>query len=857
MKSVSSRRANIVIALVVIVVIGFVTTLLVSNYISQVRLVNAAQKQFIYIVEKQAMAVGYFFSERKKDLTELSHSRELLAYFENEALGMSPKYGLTTSLLEVQEYCSTMMHSRQLGTRKIYDWIAVTQPDGTTGIMTFPEEKTTESLDVLNVLSDSLEEQEKLVFVKKGKTIHAVLWLPYLLKQQTRGYIVANIPLASMLDNLIDAKDIRAESRAYIFSVDDKILYPEDEIVSFALLNTILKAENNNSGMLHISNSGTVAENLSLVYATIYDSDLLLLNMFPEEGLLTGVKPRNILLIMFLLSILVLGGSGLVFRKNIQKQFLARQVEESRRNALEIQSRNEELSAEISGRKKVEQALEKANKEIVEANAVLNSMLKSATEFVIAAVDEQYRVIHFNPTAERILGVRAEDVMGKRVVDIHSLKNVDHTRFDRGIRIAIDEGKYEYDILREDVHGAEQRLHAVVMPIFDDSTTIVGFIFFALDTTEKYNAEEKLRLSEERYRTLLENIPDIVFTIDQHFIVRDITLPESVSYGLQAKEIIGKPFKGFVHKDDRRHIFILTQEDIKNRSTYRRGLRFRIIPETSGFHWVELNIHYQYNSEGSFLAINGVLRDITEQKVLEEQLIRTERLAAVGQLSASIAHEINSPLAGISALLGLVRKNIREDKETLENVELIHKAFESIALTVQNLLNLCRPGVGSSRKTSLNTIIQNTVALSRAYLKKKGIAIEMELSSAVLRFDCFPQEIGQVFLNFINNSVEAMEDRSKTVTKKITIQTTASSDKITVEYRDTGPGIAEEDFDKLFDPFFTKKKTFGIGVGLAICHDIIVRNNGTMQVLASGSGVHFVIDFSIPTRKRNKRINAK
>ncbi|TKB09677.1 PAS domain S-box protein [Desulforhopalus sp. IMCC35007] len=582
MKSVSSRRANIAIALVVIFIIGYVSLLLVSNYISHVRLVDASQKQFIYVVEKQALAVQYFLNEREKDLTEISSCRELSTYFENKALGMSLEYGLTTSLLNIQKHFNTILQSRHFDTQRIYDWIALIGPDGKTSIITSPEKNKTASVRLLNSLASSLEEHKRIIFVKKGTTTHALFWKPYFFKEQVKGYIVADMPLTSILDYLIDAEAIRAASQSYIFCSDCATLYPEDTLVSYARLDKAVNAEKKNSGILHLSNSTRGGENLSVVYATIGDTNLKLLNVFPEEELSAGVKPRNTLLIMLLLSLLIFVGVGLTFRKNIQKQLLARQVEESLRNAEELNDRNKKLSAEIFERTKVEKALENANKEIAEASAVLNCMLKSATEFAIAAIDTDYRIIHFNPAAERILGVKAEEVMGKRVIDIHSLKDVEHDRFRRGLDIAQKDGKYEYDILRENPNGEEQRMHAVVMPMYDDLSNIVGFNFFALDTTQKYMADEKLRISEERYRTLLENIPDIVFSVDQQFVVRDINMPPHLSYGLEAKDIIGKPLKKYVHKNDHKHLFELTQSDINSRRTDRRGLRFRIVPEQGG-----------------------------------------------------------------------------------------------------------------------------------------------------------------------------------------------------------------------------------------------------------------------------------
>lgn len=845
MNPISIRRANIAVACAIIVVVGYVATLLVNNYITQKRYVGASQKRFLYIFEKQVMAIGYFFSEREQDLRELSNSKEVSTYFENKALGMSFQYGLTTSLMEMQQRFTWLSRSRKIGEDLIYNWIAFVQPDGIPITEVLPN-GSLHSMEGFKRISNMDVKSMDLMLEKKGNKTHVILTVPYYFKNRFSGHIAADVPLSSIFDNLVDAKNISEASKAYIFCSECGFLFPEDEMVTERLLAERIKMKAYSGGAVHIDNFKKGEMKSTLIYAQINHTSFWLTNMFPEDEFAAGVKPRDTMLALLLLSILIFGGVGLTIRSNIQKRLLAHRYEESRRNADAFQRQNAELSTEMAERKKAERALEKTNKELEETSITLNYMLKSATEFAIAAIDADYRIIHFNPAAEKILDVNADEVMGRRVLEIHSLRNVKNERFESGIATAKKDGKYEYDIVRKRPERGDQHLHAVVMPMYDDGMDIVGYIFFAIDTTIQYQSEEKLQISEEKYRTLIENMPDIVFSIDEDFTISDINLPRIQTYGLTADHIIGMSGERFIHKDDRKIAREIIQMDLDEKKKYRRGLRFRIISGDGGIHWVDLSLHYQYNDDGIFFRANGVLRDITEQKLLESQLIRTERLAAAGQLAASIAHEINSPLAGISALLALVRKKNLEDKVTLENIDLIRQAFRSIGNTVQNLLDVCRPGLETSQKIDINNTIQKTVALSNAYLKKKGIRIELELSPAVPPFDCHPQEISQVFLNLINNTVEAMEIDRGNHDKKILIRTRAVPDKILIEYMDTGPGISSQYIDKIFDPFFTRKKTRGIGIGLSICHVIVSRNNGTIQALSTRSGAHFVIEFFSP-----------
>ncbi len=241
----------------------------------------------------------------------------------------------------------------------------------------------------------------------------------------------------------------------------------------------------------------------------------------------------------------------------------------------------------------------------------------------------------------------------------------------------------------------------------------------------------------------------------------------------------------------------------------------------------------------------------------QEQIIRSERLAATGQLAASVAHEINSPLQAITVLLGTMKRDNEENKKLLDSIDLLKGAFFNIRDTVKNLMDLNRPGRERKQMINVNAITEKTVALMKSHLKKNKVKIDLNLSPTIPDMIASPQQLGHVFLNLINNAVEAMTDVSKYEDKwkerariggDISIKTMLKKDKIVIQVSDTGPGIAENDLEHIFDPFYTKKKTMGMGVGLSVCNGIIEDHNGTIEARnAKEGGAVFTI--TLPVNK--------
>jgi C4-dicarboxylate-specific signal transduction histidine kinase len=214
----------------------------------------------------------------------------------------------------------------------------------------------------------------------------------------------------------------------------------------------------------------------------------------------------------------------------------------------------------------------------------------------------------------------------------------------------------------------------------------------------------------------------------------------------------------------------------------------------------------------------------------EAKLIQSERLAATGQLAASIAHEINSPLQGVTSLLNVIRREYGDNRRLVDHLDLIKGAFTSIRNTVRNLLDLNRPGKEKTQPLRMQDIIHQTGALVNGLLKDNRVRLTTEIPADLPVIMGSPQQLGQVFMNLINNAVEAMGMDPDNEDRRIDIRASVDNDRIVIRVADSGAGISPRDMDHVFDAFFTRKKKMGMGVGLAICHRIIEDHNGSIAV---------------------------
>jgi PAS domain S-box-containing protein len=369
------------------------------------------------------------------------------------------------------------------------------------------------------------------------------------------------------------------------------------------------------------------------------------------------------------------------------------------------------------------------------------------------------------------------------------------------------------------------------------------------DMTERKRAEEALRESEEKYRSMMEAMSDSVYICSSDFRIAYMN-PSMIQ--MMGHDATGELCHKAIHEKDEQCPWCLYDKVKQGESS-----EIEIVSPKNNRSYNVTNSPI-FHEDGSVSKMT-IYRDLTATKQLQHQLLRSERLSATGQLAATVAHEINSPLQGIASLLNSIERTHDQDDRLLEKLNLVKRGFISIRDTVKQLLDLNRPGKKDKQTMNINRVIEDTVGLLRSYLKKNDVKIILDLSKKIPNITASPQQLGQVFMNLISNAVEAIAGNSrskddyntkKAFNGKITVNSHIGKERIIIRVIDTGPGISEDDMAHIFDPFFTRKKEMGVGIGLSFCYSIIKDHNGSIEAGNSHEG-GAIFTITLPMRPDN------
>lgn len=230
-----------------------------------------------------------------------------------------------------------------------------------------------------------------------------------------------------------------------------------------------------------------------------------------------------------------------------------------------------------------------------------------------------------------------------------------------------------------------------------------------------------------------------------------------------------------------------------------------------------------------------------ELKETQAQLIQAEKLAALGELAAGIAHEINNPLTVLQAYLEHLTSVLDAGDEVLRLVDPMGKALENVAHLARQLRDFSRPAVGEWRPLDVNRALGNVLRLVAKELANCRISVQSSLAGYVPQVRGDARQLEQVFLNLILNARDAMPSGGS-----LAIETRAAADTVLVTFRDSGIGIPEEDLDRIFEPYFTTKEDRGTGLGLAICQRVVMQHGGRVTVESKvGKGTAFTVHLPI------------
>lgn len=284
------------------------------------------------------------------------------------------------------------------------------------------------------------------------------------------------------------------------------------------------------------------------------------------------------------------------------------------------------------------------------------------------------------------------------------------------------------------------------------------------------------------------------------------------------------------------------QRELLNR-VFSEKKEFKEIIEDGEGRIFEISFYPVFNQEREVIKVVQTLADITEKKKMEERFILTEKMAAIGQLSAGLAHEINNPLSGILLMLNQLKKvNLREEDRNLY-LNLIEQGLLKIQRLLRDLLNFSRVTELNPEKSSINTLLENLLELSSYLLEKYQIKVIKSLDPELPEIIIDKEKMEQVFLNILLNALQAMENSQERV---LTIRTFKQDNHILISFEDTGPGIPKEIASRIFEPFFTTKPPGkGTGLGLAVSLAIVEKHGGKIYLEERAKGANFIIELPI------------
>jgi signal transduction histidine kinase len=261
----------------------------------------------------------------------------------------------------------------------------------------------------------------------------------------------------------------------------------------------------------------------------------------------------------------------------------------------------------------------------------------------------------------------------------------------------------------------------------------------------------------------------------------------------------------------------------------------------SPFH-TELVISPIVDGNGHIVGFLGAHRDITEQKILEQQLVRSQKMESIGTLAAGIAHEVGNPLTSISSLVQVIQRTTA-DEFAKDKLELIKDQINRIARIIRDLVDFSRPSSYVIKPTDVNKVIREALNIVQYGKKVKDIAFTLELADDLQSLPVVPDQLAQVFINILMNAVDSLDGKPGS----IWIQSRVDGEMVEVLVKDTGKGIAPDDREKIFEPFFTTKAVGkGTGLGLWVSYGIVQSFGGDIEVDSDlGRGSTFTIQLPV------------
>jgi len=869
-------RRNVIVAWAVIPLAAVLLFMVWGNYSSQVKLQEAAKIRFVEYSAREAASLGHFLMDRRHDVEDLSSSRELLAYYENKALGMSKEYGLWASQVAIAELLDRFVRRKVMHGKRIYRRMAYVDEAGDllADDQGVPEDPACCPVAVPAVLDSAaatirLEDEDGVR--------QMAIYLPFVYKGKRVGVLAAWLNTESVLSLVMENLG-RSRGHWFNYLVFGPSLYSPLHAVPAPLARLAASGWPDRPGeVVHRVLPVDTGEDMAFlaVRSEVEGTEFSLLSLAPEFELLGGIRPGTLLIYTILLAMLLLGAAVAILWFSARNLVLGAKVEEAGLQAQRIEEKNRQLEDEVAARKAAETALRENNDALEERVGKRTADLEEQARALSREVAERREAesvmrFIFNNTHDAII---IHDIDGN-VIDVNE-RMLELYRISREEALSLSvPGDISgpgapppnmKDIWQRVIGGEGFASEWVAMRPGDGRLFDVQVSLNRIDMGGRAVvfanvhdiSEEKRRLREQQehqefLNTIFEGLGAAIFVFDpEQEKTVDCNRVGERMLSLTREDILDASCKVHIQFSGQNSQDLLCPSP-DGRGEYEEGT-LALIDGTS----LPVSLHTFNIAIGGKEHLVQVVIDIAERKTLERKLNIAQKLESLGQLASGIAHEINTPiqyvgdsirfvqdaLEDLFRLVGLYEGGaekagavgeLREEMDYAFVREEMPKAcgralegVQRVATIVQAMKNFSHPGEEKARAVDINNAIENTVTVSRnewKYAADLDTRLDPDMPSVV----CFPGGLNQVLLNIIINAAHAIAGNEASGEKGMITVATSFDDRFAeIRITDTGCGIPRENLPKIFDPFFTTKEVGkGTGQGLAIVHDIVVEKHG-------------------------------
>jgi two-component system sensor kinase FixL len=470
------------------------------------------------------------------------------------------------------------------------------------------------------------------------------------------------------------------------------------------------------------------------------------------------------------------------------------------------------------------------------SNLFLETLFEGINEEILV-IDSDYVVRDVNRMFLDRHTLRKQDVVGRKCYEVTYRTDgpCDLDRVPCPLQKAKRTGtRVEVTHRHEGAGGAFKELIRIMYPLVIEGGEPDYFVEITRDVTDYKTLIRKLQASEKKFRAILDTATDAILSIDEdHNIILFNNAARRI-FGYARHEALGKNLNRLIPPQYGDHYRTL-RTLIERKAPTDTGQTFFLTALRKGGEEFPIQLGLSYLEMAGNITFTAIIRDVSEQKQLEKKLLQSERLAAVGQAVAHVAHEIKNPLMIIGGFSHQIRKCLTDPK-AVQKLDMIFEEVRRLEKLVANLGDFTKEYSLVRRSADINMVLRDVLRIMNEIYGFGKYHFREELSSELKEIHCDPDKLKQVFMNVIANAVEAMEGGGT-----VSIYTRRCPQFVEIRISDEGIGIHEQDLTRIFDPFYTTRQK-GSGLGLAISYKIIEAHSGEIEAESRpGEGTTFYI----------------